>query len=39
MANRTAHTTGAHITRFAAEPSLARALPHGMAALVSSLRG
>jgi len=39
VTNRTAHITGEQMTRFAAEESLARAMPKVLAALTSSLRG
>lgn len=35
--NRNAHSIGRHMTGFAAEPSLAKALPNALAALTSSL--
>ncbi|MEU6577281.1 aldehyde dehydrogenase family protein [Streptomyces sp. NPDC046805] len=35
--NRNAHTIGRHMTRFAAQPSLAKALPAALSALFSSL--
>jgi aldehyde dehydrogenase (NAD(P)+) len=39
VTNRTAHVTGERMTRFAAEPSAARAMPSVLGALTSSLRG
>jgi aldehyde dehydrogenase (NAD(P)+) len=39
VTNRTAHLTGERMTRFAAEPSAARAMPSVLGALTSSLRG
>ncbi len=39
VSNRNAHAIGRHMTAFAAEPSLAKALPKALAALVSSLGG
>jgi hypothetical protein len=39
VTNRTAHTTGERMTRFAAEESLGKAMPKVLAALTSSLRG
>jgi acyl-CoA reductase-like NAD-dependent aldehyde dehydrogenase len=39
VTNRTAHTTGEQMTRFAAEPSVAKALPSMLAALTSAMRG
>jgi len=39
VTNRTAHTTGEQMTRFAAEESLTKAMPKVLAALTSSLRG
>jgi Aldehyde dehydrogenase family len=39
VTNRTAHTTGERMTRFAAEPSVAKAMPSMLAALTSAMRG
>jgi aldehyde dehydrogenase (NAD(P)+) len=39
VTNRTAHTTGERMTRFAAEASRARAVPRLLAVLAASLRG
>jgi aldehyde dehydrogenase (NAD(P)+) len=39
VSNRTALVTGERMTRFAAEPSLPRAIPRVVAAIASSLRG
>jgi aldehyde dehydrogenase (NAD(P)+) len=39
VSNRTARVTGERMTRFAAEPSLPRAIPRVVAAIASSLRG
>ncbi|WP_331769696.1 aldehyde dehydrogenase family protein (plasmid) [Embleya sp. NBC_00888] len=39
VSHRNAHAVGRHLTGFAAEPSLAKALPKALAALVSSLGG
>jgi hypothetical protein len=39
VTNRTAHTTGEQMTRFAAGTSLAKTMPRLLAALTSSLRG
>jgi acyl-CoA reductase-like NAD-dependent aldehyde dehydrogenase len=39
VTNRTAHTTGEQMTRFAAGTSLGKAMPSVLAALTSSLRG
>ena len=39
VTNRTARTTGEQMTRFAAEPSVAKALPSMLAVLASAMRG
>jgi hypothetical protein len=39
VTNRTAHTTGEQMTRFAAETSWGKAMPRLLAVLTSSLRG